>query len=348
MADVPEALHPAEETAHDVSFELDEFRLVGTDRLELTGRWFGVRGRRFVRPMLTLLVGGESQRSLADLEHKPWAAVEGEPWTAAFGLEADPAELEAVELAVAPDVTLTLPLPTGARGRTRPKAPPKRATKSRGASDARRAEAEALRARLAVAERALEQERAAGGRIGESLAAERARNGQLVAAEKRIAELEAERHASKRELDRFHDELEQVHAEHEQLNSELDRLRADRRALGEQRDRVRIEFDRVCRERDDVRRERDELLGGFDQLRGERDQLRGEFDHLRDERDELASTEHAVRAPRQAGRAAAARAPRYEPPGRRRGGKTNWGGRALAVIVLLSVIAVLLMLVQHV
>lgn len=336
---MPEALHPAEESAHDVSFELDEFTLIGTDRLELTGRWFGIRGRRFVRPMLTLLVGDESQRSLADLEHKPWAAVEGEPWTAAFGLEAEPAALEAIELAVAPDVTLTLPLPAGTGGRTRPKGPAKRATKSRQATDARRAEAEALRGRLAGAERALEQEPAAGGGIGESLAAERARNGQLVAAEKRIAELEAERHASKRELDRFHDELEQVHAEHEQLNSELDRLRADRRALGEQRDRIRIEFDRVCREREELRRERDELLGRFDQLRGE-------FDHLRDERDELANAD--VRAPRHSGRAAAAPAPRYGPSGRRRGRKTNWGGRALAVIVLLSVIAVLLMLVQHV
>jgi len=77
---MPEALHPAEETAQDVSFELDAFTLVGSDRLELTGRWFGVRGRRFVRPMLTLSVGQESQRALADLEHKPWAAEDGEPW----------------------------------------------------------------------------------------------------------------------------------------------------------------------------------------------------------------------------------------------------------------------------
>ena len=89
---MPEALYPAEETAQDVSFELDAFALIGADRLELTGRWFGVRGRRFVRPMLTLSIGDESQRSLADLEHKPWAAEDGQPWTAAFPLEADAAE----------------------------------------------------------------------------------------------------------------------------------------------------------------------------------------------------------------------------------------------------------------
>ncbi|HEY8626647.1 MAG TPA: hypothetical protein VIL82_11625, partial [Solirubrobacteraceae bacterium] len=119
---MPEALHPAEETAQDVSFELDAFTLVGSDRLELTGRWFGVRGRRFVRPMLTLSVGQESQRALADLEHKPWAAEDGEPWRAAFALELEPAELEGVELAVAPDITLSLPLPPGAGGKPRTRA----------------------------------------------------------------------------------------------------------------------------------------------------------------------------------------------------------------------------------
>jgi prefoldin subunit 5 len=280
---MPEALYPAEETAREVSFELDQWALVGADRLELAGRWFGVRGRRFVRPMLTLSVGDESQRSLADLEHKPWAAEEGEPWTAAFPLEATPAELEAIELAVAPDITLSMPLPAGTGGRSRPKSTAKRGTESREATDALRAEAE------------------------------RARNGQLDAAENRIGELEAERDDLKRELDRFHDELEQVHAEHEQLNAELDRLRADRRALREQRDRVRIEFDRV-----------------------------------RGERDELASAEHVVRAPSHPQTAAVTRAPRYEPPPRRRRRKANWGGRVLAVLVFLSVIAALLVLVHHV
>jgi hypothetical protein len=259
---MPEALYPAEETAREVSFELDQWALVGADRLELAGRWFGVRGRRFVRPMLTLRVGDESQRSLADLEHKPWAAEEGEPWTAAFPLEATPAELEAIELAVAPDITLSMPLPAGTGGRSRPKSTAKRGTESREATDALRAEAE------------------------------RARNGQLDAAENRIGELEAERDDLKRELDRFHDELEQVHAEHEQLNAELDRVRG--------------------------------------------------------EPDELASAEHVVRAPSHPQTAAVTRAPRYEPPPRRRRRKANWGGRVLAVLVFLSVIAALLVLVHHV
>jgi hypothetical protein len=311
-----DALYPTERAARDVSFELDEFTLVGADRLELAGRWFGVRGRRFVRPTLTLLVGDESIRSLADLEHKPWAAEEGAPWTASFPLEGDPAELEAIELAVAPGITLSLPRPAGTGGRSSAQGTP-----------------------------APDESREAGGRTGESRAAERGRDGDLEAAEKRIGELEAERDDWKRELDRFHDELEQVHTEHEQLNSELDRLRADRRALRDQRDRVRVEFDQLRRERDQLLGERDELPGARDQLLGEPDQLRTGRDHIREE---LAGTEHQARASGRPDTAAAARAPRYDPPPRRRRRKANWGGRVLAVIVLLGVIAVLVVLVRHV
>src|SRR3954447_17933675 len=67
-----------------LAFELDGFRWAGEERLEVTGRWFGVRGRRFVRPTLTLRAGGRRRRLIAVLEHKPWAAVEDGAWTAAF------------------------------------------------------------------------------------------------------------------------------------------------------------------------------------------------------------------------------------------------------------------------
>src|SRR5581483_286809 len=75
----------------------------------LGGRWYGVRGRRFVRPTLTARVGGEDHRSLAVLDHKPWSADDGELWLAAFPLERDGAELTSVELAVAPDIAVPLP-----------------------------------------------------------------------------------------------------------------------------------------------------------------------------------------------------------------------------------------------
>ncbi len=60
-------------------------------RVEVAGRWFGVRGRRFVRPALTISRKDGELRALADLEDKPWAAEDGEVWQAAFSVEAGPA-----------------------------------------------------------------------------------------------------------------------------------------------------------------------------------------------------------------------------------------------------------------
>ena len=104
------ALQPAV-TAGSIFFELDRFDSSEGDRLELSGRWFGVRGRRFMRPSLVLIADGANFRALADLEHKPWAAEDGERWEAAFPWSAD-AELLEAELSVAPDITVRLPAPS--------------------------------------------------------------------------------------------------------------------------------------------------------------------------------------------------------------------------------------------
>src|SRR5438067_2302960 len=105
-------------------FELDRFELVGGDRFELEGRWFGVRGRRFMRPALTLVVDGQPTRLLADLADKPWAAEDGEPWNAAFPFALEGGELLDAELTVAPDITVTLPLPAAqiVAGKMKPRA----------------------------------------------------------------------------------------------------------------------------------------------------------------------------------------------------------------------------------
>src|SRR4051794_492033 len=116
----------------ELSFELDGFQWAGEERLEVSGRWFGVRGRRFVRPTLTLRAGGRRRRLVALLEHKPWAAVEESAWTAAFAWRGDREDITAARLEVAPDVVLELPPPGEAsagtllhpRPRRRPPAPP--------------------------------------------------------------------------------------------------------------------------------------------------------------------------------------------------------------------------------
>ncbi|MEA2199031.1 MAG: hypothetical protein QOJ25_3082, partial [Solirubrobacteraceae bacterium] len=80
------------------SFELDRFERDGDDVLKVSGRWFGIRGRRFMRPTLTMRVDGAKHRLLADLEHKPWAAEDGEDWVASFSPAPSPGEAEEIEL----------------------------------------------------------------------------------------------------------------------------------------------------------------------------------------------------------------------------------------------------------
>ena len=94
-----------------VTFEVERFEWSSDDRLEVVGRWFGLRGHRFLRPTLDVQVAGERRRMLAVLEHKPWAAEEGEEWVAAFAWTGERAKLEDAELTVSPDLAVQLPLP---------------------------------------------------------------------------------------------------------------------------------------------------------------------------------------------------------------------------------------------
>jgi hypothetical protein len=94
-----------------VTFEVERFEWTTDDRLSLVGRWFGLRGHRFLRPTLDVDVAGEHRRMLADLEHKPWAAEEGAEWVAEFHWRGEPAHFDAAELTVSPDLAVNLPAP---------------------------------------------------------------------------------------------------------------------------------------------------------------------------------------------------------------------------------------------
>jgi hypothetical protein len=115
-----------ERGAGSVTFEVERFEPRGHDQLVLSGRWFGLGGRRFVRPTLLLGIDGDRRRALADLDHKPWAASDGELWEATFPWERDGGELRQIELTVAPDVTVMLPPPGSAAGEQRIRARPRR------------------------------------------------------------------------------------------------------------------------------------------------------------------------------------------------------------------------------
>src|SRR5947209_9746183 len=147
-----------ESRAERIAFELERFEPRASGGLEVSGRWFGVRGRRFVRPTLTLFTDEGAFRALADLEHKPWAPEEGGPWEAAFPWDSGAEVLEA-ELAVAPDVTIALPPPGALRKRRRGgHAGESEAPSKRGASrSVRRNELDALREELSASRRETER-----------------------------------------------------------------------------------------------------------------------------------------------------------------------------------------------
>jgi hypothetical protein len=120
-----QAVEP-ERGAGTVTFEVERFEARGHDQLVLSGRWFGLGGRRFVRPTLMLGTDGDRRSALADLEHKPWAASDGELWEATFPYERDGRQPRQIELTVAPDLTVMLPPPGSAAGEQRIRARPRR------------------------------------------------------------------------------------------------------------------------------------------------------------------------------------------------------------------------------
>ena len=94
-------------------------------RLELSGRWFGVRGMRFIRPTLTLLVRRRIRRARCS---RTSSTSRGRRSTASSGQAAFPCAptettvLDA-ELAVAPGIAIRLPAPGEALARRATRSP---------------------------------------------------------------------------------------------------------------------------------------------------------------------------------------------------------------------------------
>src|SRR4051794_29773479 len=165
---MPRTTIPTADAPPAVAFEVERFGWTASDRLEVTGRWFGLRGHRFMRPALIVEAGDDRRRLLALLDHKPWAANDSEPWIAAFSWAGDPVALTFAELSVAPSVSVELPPPaapgsraTAARRRAQAPRTGARVT-ARGASraDSPAREVEQARARAAAPRPELAQVRA--------------------------------------------------------------------------------------------------------------------------------------------------------------------------------------------
>jgi len=262
-----------------ITFDVDRLTVGSAGQIEIAGRWYGVRGRRFVRPSLTLTLkreGGE-RRLLADLEHKPWAAQDGDAWFAAFPFDGELEGAERIELAVAPDITVELAGGSGRRVNTGRSADlrPAGSTRSPVIRDdparprpraPRSPEIVRLRERLAVAESLITRERTRRQAADEAL--------------------EGERQSART------------------LQAEVGRLRAELDLAGA----VQRELDTASTGLDDLRGQARELHRERDQIAGERDDAQRELARERVETQRLASqladAEAAVRRLTQAGREA--------------------------------------------
>jgi hypothetical protein len=257
------------------SFDVERFEVRPDSCVEVSGRWSGVKGRRFMRPALTAITGGREYRLLALLDHKPWVAEEGEPWCAAFPWSTEQGGLREAELTVAPDVTVRLPppsLPTG--GRRRRSSP----TPARG----RRAAAGS-----APAARSKDDEADNGGRLREEHdAAVRSRDAAVV----ELGEVKRHRDELRRELKAALAAQQTAAAErHDAIEAEVELRIADLRAEAERERASAMKAAEFGRERDAARAERTEALRERDKAVAERDAARLERSRMLAQREKARS-----------------------------------------------------------
>ena len=268
-----------------VTFEVERFEWASDDRLEVVGRWFGLRGHRFLRPTLDVEVRGERRRMLALLEHKPWAAEEGEEWVAAFAWTGDRARLDDAELTVSPDLAVQLPLPDT----------------DDDAIEATVTAAERLparRPRTAV----LEDELAA------ALAEVRQRDGELAQIRDTHSEMTRElrerARTAQEKAKQLETELEAVRgrmaAAEEEVESERRSAEEDRRrqldSMREERDAATADRNRGEAEAEAARADRDEALRKAAAADSDRDSLVEARDRAREERNAWMSRARAASA----------------------------------------------------
>jgi hypothetical protein len=290
-------LEPLFRTAQ-VAFELDSFDVIDGERCDVHGRWFAIRGRRFMRPELTVTIDGRSMRLLADLAGKPWAAEEGEPWHASFPFALTGEKLADAELTVAPDVTIALLSPRPATSEPAPT--PNRAARGRAPDNVDESWSQATPSRSERLPRpdtrervrrelvdAREQQRRLRSQI-DHLRTEKADTAE------RIEELIVRTGEVNQELGEVREAREELAAELEADRAKLDGLAADRDAALRGLEEMTAKHDAAChdhaeavhklRATDAARRrtvaERDRALADWEAIKAARDATVAESDEL--------------------------------------------------------------------
>src|SRR4051794_39670018 len=257
----------------EISFELERFEWTADDRLEVVGRWNGVRGRRISRPTLTVEAGGRRQRLSG-------SQVSEEPWSASFPWSGD--DIAGAELEIGRALVVELPPPRRRRRRS-----------GTSAESDLRAQLDETRAALAAAQRELaERERGAAREQHpttqdtepDDASAELA--ALLIDRDRLAAELEARRgnenaalqeaRAAAESEQELRVALADAEAERDRLAAELEAARADTAAEQELAG-LRLPHGSLRAAHEALEDEVEELRG----VRDQRDELAGQIEQLR-------------------------------------------------------------------
>jgi hypothetical protein len=335
-----QALEPRSGGSGTVFFELERLEQTAAGRLELTGRWFGVRGRRFVRPTLTFESDGHPYRLLADLEHKPWFAEDGSPWIAVFHWDADRGPLDELELTVATDIAIPLGRLDGADGRPRRRRQPQ--------PDAYAA---SLRRELQAIRQELADERRTNERLRSELEPLREEVEALRAELERARDEKVESDAALARRDAALLRLSEVESERDEARRSLEHAMAESAELSRTQRQAQVERDRAVAAADQLRADRDVDSEGLTRALAERetamrarDQALAERDHALATRDQIVRADDSLEAQRAAARALASRT---NLSWHRSGLHTpSWTQRALAIALVVAVVVALIVVLR--
>ncbi|HXD56767.1 MAG TPA: hypothetical protein VN606_02550 [Thermoleophilaceae bacterium] len=317
------------------AFELERFEVTDENRLEVTGRWSGVRGLRFMRPSLTVRTEDGERNLLAVLEHKPWAAEEGGDWTAAFPWQGDSPDPGQIELAVAPSVVVELAPEPPARPGKKP-------------SVTQRYERERLRSRRLEEEAAeLRETTAALQANRDQLLAEHARlKNELSVAGTELATARRERDEAIRERDRLREELAETTRARDaaEAGQAAAAAKVTEETLGRE-----AGLEQVAREQHEqiqqLTRERDAALRQREKTRRELEQAALERDAAVDERNDALTRRLSAEAERDSALGRGTGAPLVEPATAKRG--ADWLVRGLAAMAIVTFFLLVVVILGH-
>ncbi len=289
----------------DISFELERFEWASPDRLEVEGRWHGVR-RRLAGATLVVEVDGQRRRlkALGDVD-----AGSPERWVAAFPWEGEMPRLPGAELEVGRGIVVDLPRPRRSKARgaaTTPAEPIPATTRDAREATPGREEADRLLAVLTAARADADEAvaRAVAAEAEATVLRERAEAAEAKlgsidasATQARADELEAELEAMR---DRAASELEAVQARAEAAATELEAVQARAEAAKIELAAERGRANAVEAELETVRERAETAEWEFEAVRERADAAGAELAALRGRSDEaeeeLAALEARARA----------------------------------------------------